>query len=106
MRLRELLGRPVIDGDGRPVGGVGDVVLVRSGATLRVSGLIVIEHRHARLLGYERDVRPALFRFLVRRLAGDVFNVPWSQVAAVTDEAVVLDRGRADLVAHDRSMRA
>jgi len=113
MRLSELLGRDVHDRTGAYVGGVADVILVQDGpllaehaAAFRVAGLIVVEHEHTRLLGYERDVNPALFRIAVRRLAGEVYNVPWGQVEHVSDEAVTLTVDRESLNAHDRSLRA
>lgn len=79
MRISELLGAPVHDPDGESVGKVVDVRLVQDGplqfpygAALRLDGFIVAERTPMRLLGYERDVRPAVFRFLVRALAGTV----------------------------------
>lgn len=113
MRLSELLGRPVVDSGGRTVGGVADVVLVQDGpmlgphaASFRVAGLVVVERSHTRLLGYERDVRPAPFHAFVRRLAGAVYNVPWEHVAGVRPDGVHLAVPRSELGGHDRSLRA
>jgi hypothetical protein len=47
------------------------------------AGLIVVERVHTELLGYERDVRPTLFRLFVRKRAGAVYNVAWDHVADV-----------------------
>jgi sporulation protein YlmC with PRC-barrel domain len=112
MRLSELLGCRVVDTDGESIGGVADVVLVQDGplvgghiAALRVAGLIVVRRRHMRLLGYEFDLRPAAFRWLVRRLAGSVHHVEWSQVASVDGRAVTLRVRERDLPAHRRQMR-
>lgn len=112
MRLSELLGRAVVDAEGVSLGGVGDVVLVQDGPSLapgndasyRVAGLVVVERRHVRLLGYEREVRPIVFRFLVRRLAGSVYNVPWADVERVESE-VRLRVSRGELVRHRRAHR-
>lgn len=110
MRLSELLAVPVVDSAGERVGGVADVVLVQDGpmlsergAALRVAGLVVVSRRHTRLLGYERDLRPAVFRVVVRRLAGAVLRVGWSDVAEVSSERVLLRVRRQDLAEHRRA---
>jgi len=112
MRLSELFDTPVSDRDGRHVGGVADVVLVQDGpmvaehaASYRVAGLIVVERRHARLLGYEREVRPVLFRSIVRWHAGDVLHVPWEAVDEVTSTEVTLRVSRDELDRHERAAR-
>ncbi len=103
MRLNELLGRRVIDAGGQEIGGVADVRLVQDGpllasrqAALRIDGLIVVEKRSTRLFGYERHVGPALLRWLVHRRLGQVWYLPWEDVAEVT-ETVEIRRGRDDL---------
>jgi sporulation protein YlmC with PRC-barrel domain len=113
MRLSELLGMPVFDADHQRVGTLADVVLVQDGpllegrtAALRVAGLIVVASRHMRLLGYERDLRPAIFRLVVRRLADRTFNVTWDEVAGIDNVGVHLQARRADLEFHRRDMRA
>jgi sporulation protein YlmC with PRC-barrel domain len=113
MRLSELLAVPVVDSAGERVGGVADLVLVQDGpllseraAALRVAGLVVVRRRHMRLLGYERDLRPAVFRSLVRHLAGEVLRVDWSDVAEVTSDRVLLRVRRADLQQHRRAHRS
>jgi hypothetical protein len=95
MRLSELLGLDVTDLDSRRVGSVADIRLVQDGplvgpygASLRLSGLIVVEHRHFRLLGYERDVGPWFIRWLVHRLTGRVTFVPWEAVVGLTSSTV------------------
>ena len=104
MRLSELLGRDVLDASGDLVGAVVDVRLVQDGpmlgpygAALRVSGLIVAERRHARLLGYERNVGPRLVRALTLKLTGDVRFVPWDDVADPLARPLQVDRSRSDL---------
>ena len=112
MRLSELLARRVVDAEGNGIGTVADVVLVQDGpmlgphaASFRVAGLIVVERAHSDLLGYEREVRPAPFRLVVRRRAGDVHNVPWDQVAEVGRDQVRLNVARDRLTSHARSLR-
>ena len=112
MRLSELLGLPVHEVGGAQLGGVADLVLLQDGpilaghtASLRVAGLIVVRRRHAHLLGYERDLRPVMFRSIVRALAGDVWRVAWSDVDEVTAEGVWLRVGAGDLEQHHRSKR-
>jgi len=112
MRLTDLLGRTVVDANGSTIGGVADVVLVQDGpmlgphaASFRIAGLVVVQHRHTQLLGYERDVRPAPFRALVRRMAGEVYNVPWDHVVGVNHDKVSLTVQRRELDAHDPSLR-
>jgi sporulation protein YlmC with PRC-barrel domain len=112
MRLTELLGLSVVDADGARVGRVADVVLVQDGplrgpyqASLRVTGLIVVERRHIRLMGYERDVRPALVRWLVHRLAGTVRHVRWEDVAGIDADGVRLAVRTAAIAEHDPAAR-
>jgi sporulation protein YlmC with PRC-barrel domain len=97
MRLSELVGREVVDVAGARVGRVADLVLVQDGAmrgpytaSLRGVALIVIERRNTRLLGYERDMRPVVFRWLVRRLSGRALRIPWEQVASYDGDPVTL----------------
>ena len=112
MRLSEILGREVRDRDGEYVGTVADVVLVQDGpmrgpymASLHLAGLIVVERRHVRLMGYERDVLPVLLRWLVTRLVGEVRHVPWSDVARLDADAVHLDVTRDAVEDHDPAVR-
>ncbi len=95
MRLSDLLGAPVVDRDGRRVGRVIDVRLVQDGpvqfpygAALRLDGLIVGERSGSRLLGYERDVRPAPLRWLVHVASGTVRFVDFDRVERREDGTV------------------
>lgn len=112
MRLSELLGSEVRDRDGRYVGTIADVVLVQDGpmrgpymASLRLTGLILVERRHVRLMGYERDALPVLLRWLLTRLAGEVLHVRWSDVAELGEGAVLLDVSRDQVEEHDPAVR-
>jgi hypothetical protein len=112
MRLSELLGREVRDAGGRYVGTVADVVLVQDGpmlgpyaASLRLIGLIVVERRHVRLMGYERDVKPVGLRWLVRRLTGRVVHVAWRDVESWEGLSVTLRTDRDRLSDHDPTVR-
>jgi hypothetical protein len=112
MRLSDLLDNEVVDHEGRSIGGVADVVLVQDGplrggpnASFRIAALIVVERRHFRLLGYERDLRPAVFRWLVRKAAGRTVRVEWDHVAEVTGERVRLKVAADGLTAHRRAHR-
>jgi hypothetical protein len=112
MRLSELLGRDVHDSSGGYVGTVADVVLVQDGpmlgpyaASLRLSGLIVVERHHLRLMGYERDVMPLGLRWLVRRLAGRVVHVPWEDVDTWDGPVVTLRTTGDRLSEHDPAVR-
>jgi sporulation protein YlmC with PRC-barrel domain len=107
MRLSDLIGREVVDSGGRRVGTTADVVLVQDGpmlneqsASFRCSGLVVVERRHVRLLGYERDIRPVVLRWLVQALAGQVRTVPWEKVASYDDGPVRLTVGIDALEPH------
>ena len=104
MRLSNLLGQDVTDTDGGRIGTVADLRLVQDGpllgpygAALRLSGLIVVEHRHVRLLVYERDVGPWFVRWIVHRLTGRVTYVPWTDVETVDRSGVHTTR-RVDQV--------
>jgi sporulation protein YlmC with PRC-barrel domain len=96
MRLNDLLGRRVVNAAGNDIGGVADVRLVQDGPmqtsmqrALRLDGLIVVENRATRLLGYERHVGPALLRRLVHSRLGAVWYLPWGDVSEITADAVV-----------------
>jgi sporulation protein YlmC with PRC-barrel domain len=101
MRLSSILGLDVVDADGARAGSVGDVRLVQDGPLLgafaawRVSGLIVVERGHVRLFGYERHVGPIFVRWIVRRLAGEVWFVPWSDVGEVGTDRVQVQTAKS-----------
>jgi hypothetical protein len=104
MRLNELLGHRVVDRAGGEIGGVADVRRVQDGPllpsmqrALRVDGLIVVEHRATRLLGYERHVGPALLRWLVHRRLGQVWYLSWDDVEQISAGVVTIRSGRDDL---------
>ena len=89
MRASDLLGAPVLDRDGVPLGRVSDLRCVQDGplrgalAAPRVAALLV-SHRHTgALLGYDRRAQqgPWPVRAIVRRLHRDLRIVPWSAVA-------------------------
>ena len=100
MRLSRLVGSEVVDADGTRVGEVADLVLQQGGGSghgtsMTGVGLIVTERSHLRLFGYDRDLKPVVLRWLVRRRAGRVLEVSWDQVASVGAGRVAL-RVRAD----------
>jgi hypothetical protein len=101
MRLSAILGVDVLDRNGLRAGSVGDVRLIQDGPLLgafagwRVSGLIVVERGHVRLCGYQRDVGPFFIRWIVRRLAGQVWFVPWSEIDEVSTSRVLTRTARS-----------
>lgn len=109
MRLSELLNLPVRDAEGTRLGTVADVVLRQDGkldgvsSSYQVVGLVVVEKDHTRLLGYERDVRPALFRWYVVKRAGAIYRVRWSDIDSVDSSCVRLRAAKRDLSPHSRS---
>jgi hypothetical protein len=89
VRLSELLGRDVVDEDGRRLGIVHDVRLVgdarADGAPLddlRIDLLVVGRAGVAARLGYgPNGVRgPWMLRVLARRLERRIDGIPWEQV--------------------------
>jgi hypothetical protein len=91
MRASDLLGRPVIDVDGRRVGVVTDLRCVKEAApdgawgVLRLDALVVDERQLGARLGYDRHQRsPALLGGLMRRLHGRATVIPWSSVESWT----------------------
>jgi hypothetical protein len=102
MRLSDILGRLVVDRDGQRVGTVADLRLEQDGPvagpygpSFRVAGLVVVERRHLRLLGYQRAVGPKLLRAVVRRVAGGVTFIPWDDVADPLDPVTLTLRSAA-----------
>lgn len=109
MRLSEFQGTSVTDREGRHVGQVADVVGElriaddpEESDLLEVVGLVVVERRRVGLLGYERDINPLVFRWLVRRVVGGVWWVPWGDVVAAGPDGVRLATGSDDLTEHRR----
>lgn len=109
MRLSDLIGREVVDSGGRRVGTVADLVVVQDGpmlggltASFRGTALVVVERRHVRLLGYERDLRPAVLRGLMKTLAGRVRQVPWETVESYDEGPLRLRVGVESLPDHAR----
>lgn len=101
MHAGELLGSDVFDVDGRRIGKVHDIRLVRAGPTLggfgpayRVSALIVGAAALGTRLGYDRaDVRgPRLLSALFGALHSRARSVPWERIERI-------GAGRIDLAA-------
>lgn len=101
MRLTELLGADVRDGEGEPMGTVTDVRMVQDGpnlsgfgATFAVEGLVVTPGRAGSFFGYDRvEVRgPWLLRTLFRFLHREARFVPWGDVVAIEDHRVQVAR--------------
>lgn len=94
MRAGELVGRAVVEHDGRPLGVCTDVRCWReptgAGAApgLRLAGLVVSPRHAGSLLGYERGrlQGPHLLARLVRRLHRGAVVVPWEDVESVPDD--------------------
>jgi sporulation protein YlmC with PRC-barrel domain len=108
MRLSELLGTEVHDQAGARVGRVADVMVLRDGPldengrpAFRILGLVVVEGRHGRLLGYEKERRPAVFRWVVRRMAKKIVDIPWEHVRSVTRDLVTIGVEAGRLEAHE-----
>jgi hypothetical protein len=102
MRLGELIGREVVDRDGRSIGRVHDVRLVQDGpllgfdAAFRVHGLIAGPGSVATRLGYGRaGVRgPWLVRVLLERRRA--WYVPWERTT-FDGTTIWFDATRAEL---------
>jgi hypothetical protein len=107
VRASDLLGAPVVDGDGAAVGVVTDLRCVQDGplrgsmAAPRVDALIISRRHTGSLLGYDRREQqgPWLVRAVVRWLHRDMAVVPWSAVAAYPEagEPVRLSASLASL---------
>jgi len=106
MRLSDLLGLDVTDNEGNRIGSVVDVRLVQDGpmigpygAALRLSGIIIVEHGHVRLFGYERDVGPWFVRWLVHRISGEVSFASWDQIDHISQTGIRVAVGQRDCAA-------
>ncbi len=109
MRLSELLGRRVIDSDGRDFGRVHDVRLRGPGLgspdaaigspAFRVDGLIVGSGGFADRLGFDRaGVRaPALVRVIATMFLRRSRFVPWNRVRALPAGRVTISGSGSDL---------
>jgi sporulation protein YlmC with PRC-barrel domain len=107
MRISELIGRPVHDADGEPVGQIADVRLTQDGPMLgriqrafAVDGLIVVPRHTGQLFGYERvvaDHGPWLVRSIIRWLHRDSVFASWDQVADLGGNRVRLKVTRDEL---------
>lgn len=107
MRLSDFQGTDVLDREDVRVGQVADVVAeLRAGDdpdqddVWEIVGLVVVERRRVGLLGYERNINPFLFRWLVRLMVGGVWWVPWQDVSAIDTTGVRLARAAHELTEH------
>ncbi|HJQ01838.1 MAG TPA: hypothetical protein VJ851_09570 [Jatrophihabitans sp.] len=88
MRASELIGRPVVDPAGRPLGIVIDLRCVQDGplrgnmAAPRVNQLVVSPRRAGSMLGYHRPEQrgPWLIRAVVRWLHRNLRMIDWDDV--------------------------
>ncbi len=89
MRLSDLIGATVTNGDGEMLGVVTDVRLAQIGplrgtlAELQVESLIVSTRHTGSLFGYERGIArgPWLLRAITLWLHRNAFLLPWSDVS-------------------------
>jgi sporulation protein YlmC with PRC-barrel domain len=101
MRLGELLGKPVVDEDGRHRGEVHDVAATQDGslvgvfgAALQVDALVVgVRGVWARLGFSPAHVSgPAIVRRLCQ-LGGTPDEIPWDQVVRIEPDRIVVRAG-------------
>ena len=79
-RAGDLIGRPVADVDGEPLGRIADLVV---DDRHRITAVIVVRGRWGRLLGYERDETggPWLLEQLARRIwRRNAVEIPWERL--------------------------
>lgn len=101
MRAGEVIGKPVVDHQGRQVGFCTDLRCAidqpEADAAPRITlmGLIVSPHRAGSLLGYERGRTrgPWVLRAVVARLHRGMVLIPWEDVAPVSEGPVRLVPG-------------
>ena len=102
MRLSELIGAEVRDGNGRRIGAVRDVRFVQEGPDLesghpgwRVQGLLV-GPRPADRFGLTRpDVKgPWLFKVAARRVERGLRFIEWANVDSVSPHVIKVRSGR------------
>src|SRR3954454_3896728 len=102
MRLSELLGRPVIDADGRSLGDVKDVRLVQDGRyvegfgnALRVEGILAGKGGIGVRLGVARGAvkGPWPLTAVLRSLEHRARYVDWRDVAACDEAQIRLQTG-------------
>ena len=101
MQLSDLLGLPVCDSDGRPVGTLIDVRLSVSGDLAdrpdapKVFGVIVSPQSRSSYLGYERRRvnQPRVLASLLRWRHRGTFLALWRDVDDVTAERLTLRGG-------------
>jgi hypothetical protein len=88
MKASDLLGRPVHDSTGHPLGFVTDLRCVQDGplrgvmCAPRITALIVSRHRLGSMLGYDRHDQqgPWLVRTIIRWIHRDLQVIPWTAV--------------------------
>jgi len=101
-RLSDVLGRPVVDGNGKRVGYVEDVTVAREGAdvpnfgaTFVVDRVVVGFRGTGRLLALERPsgTTPLLFKLFLRWMRRAEFEVDWADLEVPDSGAVRLRPG-------------
>lgn len=88
MRASELIGQPVFDSGGQPIGIITDLRCVQDGplrgamAAPRVRAVIVSRRHTGALLGYDRRDQqgPWLIRVLIRRLHRHLRIIAWEDL--------------------------
>ena len=107
MHLSDLLKSEIFDSKGQKIGRVHEVRAVKDGpiqglfgAALRVDGLIAGRGSVGTRLGLDRtdSGRPAALRWIFSGIAGEKAYVRWDQIAAITDDRIILKVARGDLV--------
>jgi len=106
MRLADLIGSRIVDGNGDEMGRVGDVWLLQDGppigvfgAALTVEAFVVGRFGLASRAGYEREgVRgPAPIAWFLHRQTAHRPVVRWSEIAAIEEGRIRLRVGQDDL---------
>lgn len=107
MRLVELMGCRVVDGDGHDIGGVHDVRLIAEGPSdaygrrsYQLTALVVGDGGAAHRLGYSDDEMrgPWPLTSLFRRSARRSVLVPWEDIASIRRPTIRLRHGHRALI--------
>jgi sporulation protein YlmC with PRC-barrel domain len=108
-QLDLLIGRQVYDAQGRKLGRVDEILLVRRGEVYEVEGLLIGTNSLLERLGVARPIGRLQKRLNLRSRGHESNIIHWEQISTIGEEAIHLKVPRGEIrtvESNDRSRRA
>ncbi len=97
LQLDLLVGRRVYDSEGRALGRVGEIQLVRDGDRYEVEGLLIGVNGLAERLGVARPLERVEKRLDIRTWRTEDHIIYWEQIASLGEKAISLTVPRSEI---------